>query len=278
MIASKKFLIFQLILLLSVLACANTSFAELGAVLQEAGGKPPAAQSDQGSSQRLEELAAQVQGLADKAKKAAQEASVAAERAGLFASIAEVSAQRAIEVRSSNPWYQNPGWWALLTPILLAIIAVVAFKERKRASIADAQRHALLRAIEINESFIRPQIPGPIALSLGIPENEVSTSFTKKVVLLLHHLVLLRQIYEQKDLLGIEAEQCHQQWASKVLRPWIDKDLDMVKIWGQLRQGDDLLGANFLKWVEPHIGSPTPVNPPLQPNVGEGTKSSSEQL
>lgn len=245
-------------------------------MLQKAGGKPPAAPSDQGSQQRLEELATQVQGLADKAKKAAQEASVAAERSSSFASVAEVSAQHVVEARKSNPWYLNPGWWALLTPIVLGIIAFFAFKERKRASIADAQRHALLRAIEINEAFIRHQIPGPVAVSLGIPEKEVIT-FTKKVVLLLHHLVLFRQIYEQKDLLGREAEQCHLQWASKVLRPWIDKDHDLVKIWGQLRQGDDLLGANFLKWVEPYIGPPASAKPPLQPTVGAGTTDSSEK-
>lgn len=184
-------------------------------------GKQPSAQCNQCSPQRLAEVTAQLQDLADQAKKAAQEASLAVEKASSLAAIANAGAQRAVEGRTNNTWYQDPAWYALATPIALATIAIPAFRERKRASIADAQRHALLRAVEINEAFIRHKIPGPVALNLGIPHDKVDM-FTKKAVLLLHQLILLRQIYEQKDLLGILAEQSHQQWASKVLGPWID--------------------------------------------------------
>lgn len=257
----RKLLVDHLLLGWSVLTCANPAFAETGEGLQATDAKPRAARAGEASEQRHDEVDPRLQTLAEEAKKAAQEASLAAEKAAAFASAADKAAQRAIDVETGRRWYQEPGWYALGTPIVLAIIAVLAFKERKRASIADAQRHALLRAVEINEAFIRHKIRGPVALSFDIPDSELQT-FTKKVVLLLHQLVLLRQIYEQKDLLGNLAEQSHQQWASKVLKPWIYADPDLIKVWEQLRQGGDLFEADFLKWLEPYLPGTAPANQP----------------
>lgn len=260
----RKLSVFQLLLWFGLLASADCALAESISGLQPPA-KRPATQKGATSGQRHDELDARLQALAEEAKEAAQRASLAADKAASLASMADVAAQRAVDVRNGRHWYEDPGWYALGTPIVLAIVAVLAFNERKRASIADAQRHALLRAVEINEAFIRHDVRGPVALSLGIPKDEVKT-FTKKVVLLLHQVILLRQIYEQKDLLGNRAEASHQQWASKVLRPWIYADPDLVKVWDQLRQGEDLLGADFLKWLEPYICSSTSATQPPQPD------------
>ena len=217
---------------------------------------------------RIDQTTAGLQDAIDEARKAAQEAAVAAGKASAFATTAEIAAQHAVEARPGKAWYAEPAWYALCTPIVLAAIALYAYRERKRTSVANAQRNVLLRAVEINEAFVRHQILGPVALSLGRSTNDEALQFTKKTVLLLHQMILLRQVYEQRDLLGEAAEQSHQRWASSVLKPWIESDPDLVEVWRQLSQGRDLLGPDFLEWLEPHIGPPTPANPPPPTNAG----------
>jgi hypothetical protein len=253
------------IVLSAVVACASAGLGMTGDESQSRGAKP-SPQNVQGATSRVDQAPVTLQEVADQVKQAARDAAMESEKARAFAAIAEIAARRAVEDRSGGEWYQEPSWYALATPIVLATIALYAYKERKRASIADAQRNALLRAVEINEAFIRHQVRGPVAHSLGIPEEQV-LQFSKKAVLLLHQMILLRQVFEQRDLLGETAERSHQQWASSVLQPWIESDQDLIKVWTQLRQGRDLFGPEFLKWLEPHIDPPKPA---LQPTSDAG--------
>jgi uncharacterized protein YijF (DUF1287 family) len=115
-----------------------------------------------------------------------------------------------------NPWYTNPA------------------------------RNLTLRAIEINEAFLRHDVKGPYAHHLKVPDQDVH-KFTAKAVMLLHQVNLLREVYEHRDILGKKVIDSYINWATTVLRPWIESDEDLKKTFklewglGNMRAADRMV-------------------------------------
>jgi len=71
--------------------------------------------------------------------------------------------------------------------------------------------------------------------------------------MLLHQVNLLREVYEHRDILGKKVIESYINWATTVLRPWIESDEDLKKTLKLLRDSKDMVGEHFLQWLQPHF-------------------------
>jgi len=152
----------------------------------------------------------------------------------------------------TNSFYTNPAWYALAVSLLALFVSFLAWKHSKRATRSDIQRSLILRATEINESFLKHHVKGPYAHHLKVPDESVQ-EFTAKAVMLLHQINLLREVYEQRDILGKKVVASYINWTTKVLRPWIESDEDLKNSWKLLNDSKDMVGKDFLQWLRPHL-------------------------
>lgn len=152
----------------------------------------------------------------------------------------------------ANPWYCNPEWYAVGVSVLALVISFVAWRHSRRATRSDIQRSLILRAIEINEGFLKHSIKGPYAHHLQIPDEMVN-QFTAKTVMLLHQINLLREVYEHRDILEDKVVASYINWVTTVLQPWIESDEDIKKSWRLMRESKDMVGEDFLLWLQPHL-------------------------
>ena len=71
--------------------------------------------------------------------------------------------------------------------------------------------------------------------------------------MLLHQINLLREVYEQRKILGQKVVDSYTIWAATILRPWIESDEDIKNSWKLLRDSTDLVGDNFIKWLQRYL-------------------------
>ncbi len=149
-------------------------------------------------------------------------------------------------------WYADPAWYALVIAVFALIVSFITWRHSQRATRAEVQRGLILRATEINEAFLRHGVKGPYAHHLQIPDEKVQ-EFTAKTVLLLHQINLLREVYEQRDILGKQVVGAYVNWTTTILRPWIESDEDLKRSWRLMRDNKDMLGEDFLEWLKSHL-------------------------
>lgn len=149
-------------------------------------------------------------------------------------------------------WYENPAWWALGFACLAFLMSLLNFWFIRRAKRADITQALISAAMGINEALARYEIAGPYTHYLKIPPEQVP-AFTKKQTVFLNHINLLRQIYEHRDILGKDTELAYLKWVTTIVRPWVDADQDLTKVWMLLRESEDLVGKGFLEWLSPHL-------------------------
>ena len=152
-------------------------------------------------------------------------------------------------------WYSNPAWWAIGISIIALLFSGLTFlyrrshykgEEIKRKS--EIQRNLTNQAREINEGFVRWGVKGPYAHHLGIAEDNVK-EFSSKAVMLLHQLNMLRDVFQNRAVLGEEEIQIYAKWASTILRPWIEADEDLKKVWFLSKEAEDLRHPEFSDWI-----------------------------
>ena len=97
-------------------------------------------------------------------------------------------------------WYMEPGWWAFAVSIFSIGLSVVALRTSRRGVRSTIERDLIQRAADINEGFLRHDVRGPYAHLLKVPESR-RREFTAKAVMLLHHINLLREVFEHRDVL-----------------------------------------------------------------------------
>lgn len=149
---------------------------------------------------------------------------------------------------SQKSWYKEPGWYALLIAFVALVVSCFAERHAERATKSEVQRNLIHRATEINEGFLTYSIKGPYAHHLKVPAGRVR-EFTAKTVLLLQQINLLREVYEQQDILGDKIVDSYVRWATTILRPWIESDEDLKKSWNLMRDSEDMLGKDFIEWL-----------------------------
>jgi len=149
-------------------------------------------------------------------------------------------------------WYLNPAWYALGVSLVSLLVAWLALRTSGRASRLQLQRALMDRRAAINEAFLKYDVPGPYAHHLGIPAERVKP-FTGKAALLFHQVNLLHEAYANRDLLGDVNVSAYENWAAKILRPWIEKDDELRMTWRMIRDSKDMLGADFVAWLDQRL-------------------------
>ncbi len=99
---------------------------------------------------------------------------------------------------------------------------------------------------------MRHDVKGPYAHSLKISDEQVK-DFTGKTVMMFYQVNLLRDVFEQRDILGEGVVSSYEGWAKTILRPWINDDEDIRNSWSLMLESRDLLGGEFLEWLTGHI-------------------------
>jgi hypothetical protein len=150
------------------------------------------------------------------------------------------------------PWYQNPGWFALLVAAASVTVSTLAFRTSRRSLRVTVQQRLSQQIAEINEGFLKHGVKGPYALHLGIPDEEVPV-FAAKSVILLHHLNLLRVVHGNRDVLGNRAMRHYETWAATILRKWIESDQHLLMTWKLFCDTRDLDGPDFHAWIQRHL-------------------------
>lgn len=149
-----------------------------------------------------------------------------------------------------NQWYANPAWYSLFISLLALVISFLGWKHSQRTTRSDIEKGLILRATEINEAFLKYNVKGPYAHHLKVPDPKVQ-EFTAKSVMLLNQINLLRDVYEHRDILEQKVVASYTTWATTVLRPWIESDEDLKSSWKLLRDSKDMMGEDFVKWLQP---------------------------
>ncbi len=105
------------------------------------------------------------------------------------------------------------------------------------------------RVREINEAFVQWGVRSPYALLLGIKGESRVREFNAKAVVLLHQVNMLREVHQNKTVLGDGELAIHAKWASTILRPWIEADGDLKEAWLLSKEAEDLRDPQFAKWL-----------------------------
>jgi hypothetical protein len=156
------------------------------------------------------------------------------------------------EKMNPSPWYINPVWWAFLVSVLALVISIIAARYARNANKSSVHRSLVDRAFEINEAFLRHKVRSPISYHLSIPNDRLVES-APKIVLLLHQLNLLREVYEHQKILSESCVSSHINWTTRIVRPWIEADHDLRNTWKFVREHNDMFGRDFIKWLETHL-------------------------
>ena len=149
-------------------------------------------------------------------------------------------------------WYYNPAWYALAISLVSLVVAGLALRASHRTSRAAVERSLIDRRAVINEAFLKYDVVGPYASHLRVPP-ERAKPFTAMGVLLFHQINLLHEVYVNRDILGDVTVAGYENWARKILRPWIEQDDDLRRIWKTVRESKDMLGTDFVQWLEQRI-------------------------
>ncbi len=117
--------------------------------------------------------------------------------------------------------------------------------------------------MSINESIADHNIYGPYAILCGMPapdnaDDKTLRQFNGNLVLFFGQLNLLREVYENQDILGPTIVAEYESWARNVFGMWINKTPDARKMWDHASDCDDLFGPAFDKWAK-NLFSLTPL-------------------
>jgi hypothetical protein len=164
------------------------------------------------------------------------------------------------------PWYQNPGWFALLFAASSFGVSILAFFTARRSMRITVQQRITQQIAEINESFVKYEVKGPYATQLGIADADVK-KFAAKSMVLFHQLNLLRLVFQNRDVIGSRALASYESWARNILGKWIGSDSELGSTWKLFCDTRDLDGPEFHDWLQGLMpisedkGTP---DPPLQ--------------
>lgn len=146
-------------------------------------------------------------------------------------------------------WYENPAFYALAVSLLSLFVSILALRNNKRATKQSIEQQISEHSIEINESFLRYDVKSPFAHHLKIPDKSAG-KFTAKAVLLLHHINLLRTVFNNRDILGSTTRTSYENWATTIVRPWIESDEDLRRAWLLIKQSKNTNSKEFMTWLQ----------------------------
>jgi len=152
-------------------------------------------------------------------------------------------------------WYTNPAWYALFISILALGVSSVTLLRRvahyrgeERKAKSEVQRSLTQQAVQINEAFVRLSVKSPYAHHLQIPDDRMR-DFSAKTAVLLNQLNMLRDVFQNQSVLGNDELAIYEKWAATILRPWIEADGDLKRVWFLSKETEDLRDPEFSKWL-----------------------------
>ena len=146
-------------------------------------------------------------------------------------------------------WYENPGWWPIGISIVSLGISFWALMNSRRATRATIEQRLAQHMTDINEAILRHEVKGPYAYHLQVPDERVK-DFTRKAVIFLHHINLLRNVFENKDILRNDTVLAYRHWANVIVRPWVEADDDLRQTFRVTKDSKDLYGKAFIEWLQ----------------------------
>jgi hypothetical protein len=115
------------------------------------------------------------------------------------------------------------------------------------------------RRNEITEAQLRHPVRVAFAELLGIP-RERDEDFKYKACILILHVNLLEQVFENRDLLFRPREKLktYEAWAANILTPWINSDVELQKCFHLIAKTNDVMAPDFVRWMVRHVVVPEP--------------------
>jgi len=175
---------------------------------------------------------------------------------------------------AQSPWYQSPAY--LVVSIVSLITGLCVYLIHRKTLRHNIQRGLILQATVINEAFARHKVKSPYAVLLGIPEGRVE-SFNGKSILLLNQINLLRDVFDNRRQLGRKTVESYKKWATTIVRPWIEADDELRQVWELTRETKDLMGHEFVTWLEALFPLVTPRAHQGQPALHQDQRASAER-
>ncbi len=138
-------------------------------------------------------------------------------------------------------WYEEPGWFAIAISLISLLVSLLVLKHSRRAARAAVVRQLLQRAVEIAEAFAHHRVAMPY-------EHRLTAAFPSKAVMLLQQINLLREVFENRDVLGKRGVMAYENWANLIVRPWIESDDKLRKSWKVLKESGGAVGVDVQGW------------------------------
>ena len=145
-------------------------------------------------------------------------------------------------------WYQNPAL-PIGISILSLFVSLLSFLTSRRATKANVEQRLFERSIQLNEALVRHNVLGPYALRLQIQDDRLE-EFTKKAVALLHHINLLREVFQHRRILGKKFVESYEVWADVMIRPWIEEDDELRRVLALFIRSESFVRQDFLEWLK----------------------------
>lgn len=151
----------------------------------------------------------------------------------------------------------NLNWdWSYLTyafSIIALFVSCLAYRHSKQSRRSSIFTELTQQANIINEAIVRYNIRGPYAVLLNIKSNDDIEKFESLGAVFFHHINLLNMVYRNRKYLGKEVESAYKDWVNTIFRPWLESDQKLIEIWDLTRKSRDLLGKDFIEWLEPQL-------------------------
>ena len=137
--------------------------------------------------------------------------------------------------------------------IIALIVSYLAYRHSKQSRRSSIFTELTKQANIINEATAKYKIRSPYAVLLNIKSSDDIERFEALGAVFFHHINLLNMVYRNRKYLGKEVEFAYKEWVNTIFRPWLESDQKLIEMWDLARKSRDLLGKDFIEWLEPQL-------------------------
>lgn len=146
----------------------------------------------------------------------------------------------------------DPNWVVAIISLVALTASLFALWMTRRNRRSEIEQALVQQRNAINMAFAEYEVKSPFAHLLEVKEQDIN-AFTPKVCLLFLQLNLINDAYQHRRLLPRSLLTSYETWATKILRPWISSDKQLIESLKLIYATDDLMPKDFVRWLKERI-------------------------
>lgn len=145
--------------------------------------------------------------------------------------------------------------WKDVIPLVVSVAAIfvsfLAYRNSIRSRLSSVFTELTQQSNIVNNAMAQFDVQDPYAILLHMKHDP---EFGALQAVFFHQLNILYIVYRNRKYIGKKGVAGYKAWADRILRPWIESDPRLVKLWAKYSEHEDMLSKEFLEWLKSSIG------------------------